>query len=113
MEQPEGWITMVEGIRRRTLVSGAAMMQMMVILDAGSHLPLHHHPHEQLTHVLRGRLRLEVGGIVHEIGPGDSICIAGGTPHAADALEETLVIDTFSPPREDLLAQDREQAGKE
>jgi quercetin dioxygenase-like cupin family protein len=101
------WITMVAGIRRRTLVAGAQMMQMLVTLDVGSHLPEHQHPHEQLTHVLRGRLRLIVAGVEQELGAGQSICIPGGTPHAADALEDTLVIDTFSPPREDLLAQDR------
>jgi quercetin dioxygenase-like cupin family protein len=98
---------MVAGIRRRTLVSGERMMQMLVTLEAGSHLPEHQHPHEQLTHVLRGRLRLTVAGVAREVGPGQSICIPGGTPHAADVPEDTLVLDTFSPPREDLLAEDR------
>ena len=101
------WITMVDGIRRRTLAAGEHMMQMVVTLDAGSHLPEHQHPHEQLTHVLRGRLRLTIAGVAHELGVGHSVCIPGGTPHAADVLEDTLVVDTFSPPREDLLAQDR------
>jgi quercetin dioxygenase-like cupin family protein len=102
----ERWITMFPGIRRRTLASGAQMMQMIVTLDAGSHLPEHQHPHEQLTHVLRGRLHLSVAGVTHELGVGQSFCIPGGTPHAADAPEDALVIDTFSPPREDLLAED-------
>ena len=101
------WITMVPGIRRRTVVAGEQMMQMLVTLDGGSHLPEHQHPHEQITHVLRGRLRLTVAGVPHDLVAGQSLGIPGGTPHAADALEDTLVIDTFSPPREDLLAQDR------
>src|SRR5215510_2450913 len=105
------WITMVAGIRRRTLATGEHMMQMLVTLDAGSHLPEHQHPHEQLTHVLRGRLRFSIAGVAHEISAGQSVCIAGGTPHAADALEDTLVVDTFSPPREDLLAQDQRLEG--
>src|SRR5262249_21264546 len=95
------------GIRRRTVAAGERMMQMLVTLDAGSHLPEHQHPHEQLTYVLRGRLRLLLAGAPLELGAGQSLCIPGGTPHAADALEDTLVVDTFSPPREDLLAQDR------
>src|SRR5690242_15687209 len=103
MSETEGWITMRAGILRRTLAAGAQMMQMLVILDPGAHLPEHQHPHEQLTRVLRGRLRFTVAGVAREIGPGDSICVAGDTPHAADALGETLVVDTFSPPREDLL----------
>jgi quercetin dioxygenase-like cupin family protein len=105
----QGWITMVPGIHRQTLASGERLMLMQVRLEAGSHLPEHQHPHEQLTYVLRGRLRMLVGGVVRELGPGDTICMPGGTPHAVDTLEESLVIDTFSPPREDLLAQDAEQ----
>jgi len=100
------WITMVPGIRRRTVAAGVQMMQMLVELDAGSHLPEHQHPHEQVTHMLRGRLRLLVAGVPHELVAGQSLCIPGGTLHAADTLEDALVIDTFSPPREDLLAQD-------
>ena len=101
------WITMVPGIRRRTVAAGEQMMQMLVILDAGSHLPEHQHPHEQITHMLRGRLRLTVAGVPHELVAGQSLCIPGGALHSADTLEDALVIDTFSPPREDLLAQDR------
>jgi quercetin dioxygenase-like cupin family protein len=101
------WITMVAGIRRRTLAAGERMMQMLVALDAGSHLPEHQHPHEQLTHVLRGRLRFSIAGVARELSAGQSLCLPGGTLHAADALEDTLVLDTFSPPREDLLAEDR------
>lgn len=108
----DSWIPMTTGIRRRTLASGEQMMQMLVILEQGSHLPEHQHPHEQLTHVLRGRLRMMVAGEAREIGAGESLLIPGDTPHAADALVETLVVDTFSPPREDLLAQDRDAAAR-
>ena len=109
------WITMVPGIRRRTgpqsarsaaTSAGEQMMQMLVVLDAGSHLPEHQHPHEQITHLLRGRLRLTAANVPHELVAGQSLCIPGGTLRAADAIEDTLVIDTFSPPREDLLAED-------
>jgi quercetin dioxygenase-like cupin family protein len=105
------WITMRPGIRRRTLVAGEQMMQMVVTLDAGSHLPEHQHPHEQITYVISGRLRLQLAGVAHELTVGQSLLIPGGTPHAADVLEDTLVIDTFSPPREDLLAEDRRSEG--
>jgi quercetin dioxygenase-like cupin family protein len=104
------WIIMVPGIRRHTVATGEQMMQMLVTLDAGSHLPEHQHPHEQITHVLRGRLRLTVAGVPHELTAGHSLCIPGSTLHAADSLEDTLVIDTFSPPREDLLAEDDRDA---
>ncbi|MEN9937982.1 MAG: hypothetical protein RLZZ387_4561 [Chloroflexota bacterium] len=102
-----GWFPIAPGIVRRTVAAGDQMMQMVVTLEAGAHLPLHAHSHEQVTHMLRGRLRLVVGGVPHEIGPGESLLIPGGVPHEADVLEEALALDTFSPPREDLLAQDR------
>ncbi len=105
------WIQMVPGIRRQTLESGEQLMLMRVQLDAGSHLPEHHHPHEQMTYVISGRLRMVVAGVVHDLGPGDSVHMPGNVPHGVDVLEDALVIDAFSPPREDLLAQDRELAG--
>ena len=105
--EDDRWITMVPGIRRRTIASGEHMMQMLVTLEIGSHLPEHQHPHEQITHILHGRLRLTVAGVPHELAAGQSLCIPGATLHAADTLEDTVVIDTFSPPREDLLTQDR------
>jgi quercetin dioxygenase-like cupin family protein len=111
MSDPEaGWFAIAPGIIRRTLVSGTYMMQMIVRLTPGSHLPEHRHPHEQLSHILSGRLRFFIDGTPQEVGPGESVCIPGGILHAADVLEEALVIDTFSPPREDLLAQDRSHA---
>ena len=106
------WIEMVPGVRRRTLVSGQAMMQMLVELEAGSRLPEHRHPHEQVAHVVTGRLRFALGGSggeTRDLGPLESIYLASDVPHAVEAVERTVVIDTFSPPREDLLAQDRQQ----
>ena len=103
------WIDMVNGVRRRTLVSGAAMMQMRVEFEPGSRLPEHSHPHEQVTHVLEGALRFTLGGETRDVRGGESIYLASGVPHGAEALARTAVVDTFSPPREDLLAQDREK----
>jgi len=97
------WVTMFPGVRRRTLAVGEHMMQILVALDPGAHVPEHQHPHEQIPHVLRGRLRLTLAGTPHILDPGQSLMIPGGTPHSADALEETLVLETFSPPREDYL----------
>ncbi len=104
------WIEMKTGIRRRTLVSGAAMMQMVVEFEAATRLPEHQHPHEQVTHVLTGALRFTLGGETRDVRAGESIYLPSNVPHGAEALERSAVVDTFSPPREDLLAQDR--AGK-
>src|SRR3954454_10716764 len=103
------WIEMSPTVRRRTTCAGPKMMQMFVELKGGSHLPEHRHHHEQVIHVVRGRLKvaLDGGNSTHEVAAGESLYLASNRPHAVDALEDTAVIDTFSPPREDLLEQDR------
>ena len=101
---------MVPGVRRRTLASGQAMMQMLVELEAGSRLPEHRHPHEQVSHVVTGALRFTLngpGGETRDVHAGETLYLASNVPHAAEALEASSVVDTFNPPREDLLAQDR------
>lgn len=105
------WIEMVPGIRRRTLANSEQMMQMEVVLDEGSVLPAHAHPQEQITYVIRGRLRMTIGGVPHELTAGDVALMPGNMPHGVEVLEDTLVIDTFTPPRWDLLEQDRAMKG--
>ncbi len=103
-DQP--WIDIVPGIRRQTITTGTTMYQMRARLDAGSRLPEHQHAQEQITHVISGRVRMIVAGTPHELGPGESLYLPSNVPHGAETLEDTLVIDTFSPPREDYLAID-------
>ncbi|MGI9088877.1 MAG: cupin domain-containing protein [Chthoniobacterales bacterium] len=100
------WIQMCPGIKRRTITSGPAMYQMLAQLDAGARMPEHKHPQEQIAHCLKGRLRLIVRGEPREVGPGESFYLASNEPHGAEVDEDTTVIDTFSPPREDYLAID-------
>jgi quercetin dioxygenase-like cupin family protein len=62
--------------------------------------------------MLRGRLRLILAGVAHGLDPGESRYIPANAPHSAEALEETLVVDTFSPPREDMLEEDQRQQNR-
>ena len=110
------WIEICPGIRRRTHAHGRTMYQMMAQLDAGSHMPEHAHPQEQIVHILAGRMKLIVDGVAHELKTGDSFYLASNVPHGLETLEETRVLDTFSPPRDDYLALDekaRRQAAGE
>lgn len=106
------WIEMTPGVRRRTLTSGEALMQMVVTFTGGTRLPEHSHPHEQVAFVSAGSMRFTLHGGREErvVRAGESIHLAPHVPHGAEALEDATVIDTFSPPREDLLEQDRAQA---
>jgi quercetin dioxygenase-like cupin family protein len=82
------------------------MYQMIAHLEAGSKMPEHRHPQEQIVHLLQGRMNLIVEGKSHEMTAGDSFYLASNVPHGVETLEETRVVDTFSPPRDEYLAID-------
>ena len=102
------WIDIAPGIRRRTITHGTSMYQMMAKLDAGSRMPEHKHPQEQIVHILEGRMKLIVSGVPHELKGGESFYLAANVPHGVETLEDTMVLDTFSPPRDDYLALDEQ-----
>jgi quercetin dioxygenase-like cupin family protein len=106
MKNTNPWIAICPGIKRQTVSSGTSMYQMVATLEAGSKMPEHHHPQEQIIHILAGRMRLIVSGVAHELSTGDSFYLADNVPHAVETLEETRVLDTFSPPRDEYLAID-------
>jgi len=82
------------------------MYQMLARLEAGSKMPEHRHPQDQIVHILLGRMRLIVDGTPHELVTGDSFYLASNVAHGVETIEETRVLDTFSPPREEYLAID-------
>jgi quercetin dioxygenase-like cupin family protein len=94
-------LEMVPGLWRRTLSWGERLMVVQVTLKEGAVVPTHRHPHEQITYVIEGELSMEVEGRTYVLGAGDSLLFPGNVEHGATALKRTLVIDTFSPPRED------------
>ncbi len=106
MRNANPWIDICPGIKRRTQTSGPAMYQMIAQLEAGSRMPEHKHLNEQIIHILEGRMRLLVDGQPHELVTGDSFYLASNVPHAVETLEETRVLDTFSPRRAEYLAAD-------
>ncbi|MFZ2509034.1 MAG: cupin domain-containing protein [Steroidobacteraceae bacterium] len=93
------------GITRR-LISAERMMIAQVFLRKGDDVPRHSHHNEQISYVVTGRLRFLLGeNGEHEVvvGAGEVLVIPPNLPHAATALEDTLDVDVFSPPREDWL----------
>lgn len=93
----------------RRLFTGKRMMLAQVYLDKGAIVPWHSHENEQLTWVLEGALRFWLGGEGSPdmkemvIAAGDVLYIPSNVPHKVEALEDTLDVDVFSPPREDWL----------
>jgi len=94
-------VEMVPGVRRRTLSWGERLMVVQVVLEEGAVVPAHRHPHEQITYVIEGELSMQVGGRSHVLQAGDSLLFPADVEHGATAIKRTLVVDTFSPPRDD------------
>lgn len=90
----------------RKLVTGERLMLAQVFLEKGTVVPKHAHHNEQLTWILEGALEFrlgEDGSEVVVVRAGEVLRIPGNLPHEALALEDTLDVDVFSPPRQDWL----------
>jgi quercetin dioxygenase-like cupin family protein len=87
----------------RQIVVGDQMMVARVLLKKGCVVPMHSHFNEQLTHVQSGALRFTIDGKEITVRSGEFLCIPPNVPHTAVALEDTVDIDIFTPPREDWL----------
>jgi quercetin dioxygenase-like cupin family protein len=72
-----------------------------VNLDANTHVPMHVHPHEQVTYVIEGRFQFTVGEETTVLEPGMVALIPGGVLHGGETLTACRVIDVFSPARDD------------
>jgi quercetin dioxygenase-like cupin family protein len=95
----------VEGIERR-IITGERMMLAHVYLKRGAIVPRHSHDNEQITYILEGALRFWIGedeSEVLDVRAGEVLHIPSNVPHRAEALEDTLDVDVFSPPRQDWL----------
>ena len=108
MKNKNPWIQICPGIKRQTLAGGKTMYQMLAILETGSKMPAHQHSQEQIVHILSGRMKLIVDGTPHDLKAGDSFYLASNIPHGVETIDETHVVDTFSPPRDEYLAIDEE-----
>ncbi|WP_202391200.1 cupin domain-containing protein [Allopontixanthobacter sediminis] len=92
------------GIFRQMLSYGAELMICRVTFAAGAKGSVHSHPHSQATYVESGRFKALVGGAERELAAGDSIYIEPNVDHGTTCIEAGVLIDTFSPLREDFLA---------
>lgn len=90
----------------RRLITGDRMMLAHVYLKTGCIVPRHRHDNEQLTYVLEGTLRFWIGedeSNVVDVHSGEVLHIPSNVWHKAEALEDTLDVDVFSPPRQDWI----------
>jgi len=90
----------------RKFVYGERTMLAHVFLKKGAVVPQHAHENEQITWILEGGLRFWIGADgaeVIDVMAGDTLVIPSNVPHKAEALEDTLDVDVFSPPRADWI----------
>ena len=95
--------TVIEGIQRKTRVYGKKTLLGEFRLKKGSIIPNHAHFHEQTGYMVSGRMYFFIGPDKFEAEPGDTWCIPGNIEHGVEVLEDSLVIEIFSPVREEYL----------
>jgi len=92
----------------RRLITGDRIMLAHVYLKKGCIVPKHSHENEQFTYILEGALKFWIGEDQKQeviVRAGEVLVIPSNVPHKAEAIEETLDVDVFSPPRQDWLAK--------
>ena len=99
----EGFIKALPGVNRKTLVYGQKTLMTEFFLERGNSIPAHAHPYEQTGYLVNGKLKFTIGSEVFDAESGDSWCIPADEIHGAEVLENSTVIEIFSPVREDYL----------
>ena len=90
----------------RQMVVGTNLMVARVLLKKGAIVPMHSHHNEQVTYILEGALRFSIDNQEITVSAGEVLCIPSDMPHAAVALEDTVDLDIFNPPRQDWIDKD-------
>jgi quercetin dioxygenase-like cupin family protein len=88
---------------QRQFVVGQEIMLARVLLKKGCIVPLHSHHNEQLTYIVEGALKFSIDGKEITVRAGEVLCIPSNMPHKAEAMEDTVDLDVFTPPRADWI----------
>ena len=91
------------GLTRRTLAYNDKLFLAEHQMVKGWAGAMHSHPHDQIVYIVRGHLNVSCQGKCFELRTGDTFVVRGGVQHGASALEDSLVIDVFTPCREDYI----------
>jgi quercetin dioxygenase-like cupin family protein len=91
------------GIVRKVLAYTDSIMCVEHYFETGAEGALHSHPHTQITYIAEGRFSFTVGDETREVSKGDTLCKQGGVKHGCVCLEKGLLVDFFTPKREDFV----------
>lgn len=102
-------------VTRQYLV-GSNVMLARLVLKKNARVPMHQHRHEQVSHVVEGALKFVIEGRETMVRAGEILCIPPHVPHEVVAMEDSVALDIFNPPREDWINGDdaylREPSGQ-
>lgn len=90
----------------RQYVVGTNVMLARIVLKKGAQVPMHHHVHEQISHVVEGALNFLVDDREVAVRAGEILSIPPDVPHEVVALEDSVALDIFNPPRQDWIDGD-------
>ena len=90
----------------RQYVVGTNMMLARIVRKTGARVPMHQHFHEQMSHVVEGALSFLVDGKEIAVRAGEVLCIPPHVPHEVIAIEDSVALDIFNPPRQDWIDGD-------
>jgi quercetin dioxygenase-like cupin family protein len=102
---PVSQLPATEGTVLRRFVTGDKMTVARIEFSRGAHLPAHRHPNEQFSLVLEGKMEFTIEGTVQVINAGEAVHLKSEEFHGARALEASIILDMFAPPRTDWTAQ--------
>ncbi|MDP4098840.1 cupin domain-containing protein [Paenibacillus sp. P96] len=100
------WEQAEPGVKRKIFAPGTELMMMEVHFEAGAEGYQHSHPHEQMSYCIQGELEFTIEGASRIIRQGETVVIPGGARHGVVAKEASVLLDCFTPLREDLLNRD-------
>jgi quercetin dioxygenase-like cupin family protein len=95
------WTDLGGGNRRQVILHTPELMQVAFSFEAGGIGAPHSHPHVQASYVAEGRFEVTIDGVTETIGKGGSFIVPSGLVHGVKALEAGLLIDCFTPSRDD------------
>ena len=105
------WEVTAPGIRRKIMSWDERLMMVKVAFEKGAVGTLHRHPHTQISHVESGVFEVEACGETKILKAGDAFYIPPNAMHGAICLEAGMLIDVFSPMREDFISKDHQSNG--
>ena len=96
------------GITRRILARGGSLMGVEASFKKGAAGMVHKHPHEQVSYIVSGSFEYEANSVTYMLKAGDSYYVEPDVLHGAVALEDSVILDIFTPQREDFIADVKE-----